>query len=147
MINGGIWGHIDLVGNICKFFLNKHLINLLGVENNRNVSIEITHNTLIRKDLRMNQIDAYKAIKTDLKKLETNIARRQKWCNEEAKKQNLDMARMYEKDVKDLTDILNYIHDGDYESAWGIIEWVDTAVRDDIPVRLYNFIAKENGYN
>ena len=95
----------------------------------------------------MNQIDAYKAIKTNLKKLEANIARRQKWCNEEAEKQNFDMARMYEKDVKDLTDILNYIHDGDYESAWNSIYWVDTAVRDDIPVRLYNFIAKENGYN
>ena len=89
----------------------------------------------------------YKAIKTDIKKLEAKIARRQKWCNQEAEKQNLDMARMYEKDVKDLTDILNFINNSDFESAWDIIEWVDTAVRDDLPARLYNFIAKENGYS
>ena len=95
----------------------------------------------------MEKAKTYKAMKTDLKKLENNIAKRQKWCNEEAEKQNLDMARMYEKDVKDLTDILNAINNGDYESAWNSIYWVDTAVRDDVPTRLYNFIAKENGYN
>ena len=89
----------------------------------------------------------YNAIKTDLKKLQNHIARRQKWCEQAMKENDLDMARMYEKDVKDLTDILNCINDGDYESAWNIIYWVDTAVRDDIPTRLYNFIAKENGYN
>ena len=54
---------------------------------------------------------------------------------------------MHEKDVKDLTDILNFINDGNFESAWSIIEWVDTATRDDLPARLYNFIAKENGYH
>ena len=63
------------------------------------------------------------------------------------KKGDLEMAQMYEKDVKDLTDILNYIESGDYESAWDIIYWVDTAVREDVPARLYNFIAKENGYS
>ena len=42
---------------------------------------------------------------------------------------------------------LLYLRDGDFESAWNIIDWVDTAVRDDVPARLYNFIAKENGYN
>ena len=89
----------------------------------------------------------YKALKTDIKKLEANIAKRQKWCNQETQKQNLDMARMYEKDVKDLTDIVNFINNGDYESAWGIIKWVDTAVREELPARLYNFIAKENGYH
>ncbi len=89
----------------------------------------------------------YNAIKTDLKKIENNIARRQKWCEQAMKENDLDMARMYEKDVKNLTDILNYIADDNYEPAWGIIEWLDTAVRDDIPPRLYNFIAKENGYN
>ncbi len=95
----------------------------------------------------MTKTNTYKAMNADLKKLESNIARRQKWCNEEAEKQNFDMARMYEKDVKDLTDILNFIADDNYEMAWGIIEWIDTAVRDDVPVRLYNFLAKENGYN
>ena len=88
----------------------------------------------------------YKAIKADIKKLTARIAQRQKWCNEASGKQDLEMARMYEDDVKDLTDILNFINDGDFKMAWRVICRVDTAVRDDIPARLYNFIAKENGY-
>lgn len=89
----------------------------------------------------------YKAIKTDLKKLENNIAKRQRYCEEAISKNDLDMAQMYEKDVKDLTDVLNTINENDFESAWNIIYWVDTAVRDDVPTRLYHFLAKENGYN
>ena len=54
---------------------------------------------------------------------------------------------MENENVKDLTEILNFINDGDFESAWSIIEWVDTAVREELPARLYNFIAKENGYH
>lgn len=89
----------------------------------------------------------YNAIETDIKKLEVKIARRQKWYEREIEKQDFDMADMYKKDVSDLTDILIFIEDCDYQAVWAIIEWLDTAVRDDLPVRLYNFIAKENGYN
>lgn len=92
-------------------------------------------------------MNTYRAMKTDLKKLQINIAKRQRYCEQAMTKGDLEMAQMYEKDVKDLTDILNFINSGDYESAWDIIEWVDTTVREDIPARLYNFIAKENGYN
>lgn len=88
----------------------------------------------------------YKAIKTDIAKLKARIAQRQKWCNEAANKQDLEMARMYETDVKDLTDILNFVTDKNFKIAWRVICRVDTAVRDDMPARLYNFIAKENGY-
>lgn len=88
----------------------------------------------------------YKTIKTDIAKLTARIVQRQEWCNEAANKQDLEMARMYENDVKDLTDILNFINDGDFKIAWRVICRVDTAVRDEIPARLYNFIAKENGY-
>ncbi len=94
----------------------------------------------------MKKHQRYKAIKTDIQKLQVRIAKRQRWCNQETKKRNLEMARMYEKDARDLTDVLNFINDGDFESAWSIIEWVDTAVREELPTRLYNFIAKENGY-
>lgn len=87
----------------------------------------------------------YKAFKTDLAKLKTRIADRQKRCQQETKRGDLEMARMYEKDVKDLTDILNFIQAGDFESAWSIIAWVDTVVREEVPVRLYNYIFKEIG--
>jgi hypothetical protein len=95
----------------------------------------------------MIKANTYNAIKTDLKKLEARIAIRQKWCDEEAADGFRDAAEMFEKDVKDLTDILNYLTKGDYKTAWNLIIWLDTAVRDDIPARLYNFLAKENGYN
>ncbi len=95
----------------------------------------------------MKKANTYNAIKTDLKKLEARIAIRQKWCDEEAADGFRDAAEMFEKDVKDLTDILNYLTKGDYKTAWNLIIWLDTAVRDDIPARLYNFLAKENGYN
>ena len=89
-------------------------------------------------------MNTYKAMKTDLEKLQARIADRQERSQQEYKRRSLDMARMYEKDVKDLTDILNFINDGDYESAWSIIEWVDTVVREEIPVRLYNFSHHES---
>jgi hypothetical protein len=82
---------------------------------------------------------------TDIKKLQARIADRQERAEQETERRSLDMARMYEKDVKDLTDVLNFINAGDYESAWSIIDWLDTVVREEIPVRLYNFIAREIG--
>ena len=90
-------------------------------------------------------MNTYKAMKKDIEKLQARIADRKTRSEREYKRGDLDMARMYEKDVKDLTDILNFINDGDYESAWSIIDLVDTVVREEIPVRLYNFIAKEIG--
>ena len=87
----------------------------------------------------------YKAMKKDIQKLQVRIADRQERAEQEYKRKSLDMARMYEKDVKDLTDVLNLINDGDYEEAWSIIDWLDTVVREEIPTRLYNFIAKEIG--
>lgn len=95
----------------------------------------------------MKTTNSYKAMKTDLGKLGSRIAKRQQSCQQAASKNDLEMAQMYEKDVKDLTDILNAINNSDYKMAWDIIVWLDTAVREELPARLYNFLAKENGYN
>ena len=95
----------------------------------------------------MKKANTYTAIKTDLKKLEARIAQRQKWCDEETARGDKGAAKMYEKDVKDLTAILKMVTLGKYNLAWDVIDWLDTAVREEIPTRLYNFIAKENGYN
>ena len=94
----------------------------------------------------MEESNTYKEMETDIKKLEENIAYCQQNCDQEAGMKNMDMARMYEKDVKDLTDILNCTNEGDFKLAWSVIDSVDTAVREEIPTRLYNFIAKKNGY-
>jgi hypothetical protein len=89
--------------------------------------------------------NTYTAMKTDLKKLEGRIAQRQKWCDEETARGDKGSAKMFEKDVKDLTTILKMITLGEYDLARDVIEWLDTAVRDEIPVRLYNFIARKDG--
>ena len=102
---------------------------------------------MAKQDAKTAKANTYTAIKTDLKKLEGRIGQRQKWCDEETKDGNLDAARMYEQDVQALTSILNFITGGNYKAAWNIIYCVDTAVREEIPTRLYNFLAKENGYN
>jgi hypothetical protein len=86
-------------------------------------------------------------LKTDLKKLQARIAIRQKWCDEETARGDKGAAKMFEKDVKDLTAILKMVTLGKYDLAWDVIDWLDTAVLDEIPARLYNFLAKENGYN
>lgn len=95
----------------------------------------------------MKKQNTYAQIKMDLKKLEGRIGRRQRYCDHAAQHEDLEAARMYEQDVKDLTDILNRVASGHYKAAWSLIDSLDTAVRDEIPARLYNFIAKENGYN
>lgn len=95
----------------------------------------------------MKKANTYTAMKTDLKKLEGRIAQRQKWCDEETARGDKGAAKMFEKDVKDLTAILKMITLGKYDLAWDVIDWLDTAVRDEIPVRLYNFLAKENACN
>jgi hypothetical protein len=90
-------------------------------------------------------MQTYKAMNTDIAKLRSRIADRQERARQEAARGDREMARMYQKDVTDLTDALNFIVAGDYESAWSIIDWIDTVVREEVPVRLYNFIAKEIG--
>ena len=95
----------------------------------------------------MKKANTYTQIKADLKKLEARIATRQKWCDEETDCGDKGAAKMFEKDVKDLTAILKMVALGKYDMAWDVIDWLDTAVRDEIPTRLYNFLAKENGYN
>jgi len=88
----------------------------------------------------------YKAMTIDLKKLQKRIAVCQRRRDAETKKGDLEMARMYEADAEDLTCILNDLNAGNYQTAWSGIERLETAVREEIPPRLYNFIANENGY-
>ena len=90
--------------------------------------------------------DAYNEIKTYLKELEGNIAKCQRNCQQQAERNNPKMAQMYEKDGKDLKDILDCVNVGNFKQAWHLSQWVDTAVRDEIPAGLYNFLAKKNGH-
>ncbi len=57
------------------------------------------------------------------------------------------MARWYEEDVKAMTDILNELNNNDFQYAFDLMYESDTAIRDQIPARLYNYLAKINDYN
>ncbi|HRT51334.1 MAG TPA: hypothetical protein P5279_12620 [Anaerohalosphaeraceae bacterium] len=88
----------------------------------------------------------YGQFREDVKRFTAQIARWQAKCDKAAKACDIDAARQYEQDVKDLTDILNSIEQGDWALALDLAWQIDTLVADRIPARLYNFIAKENGY-
>lgn len=90
----------------------------------------------------------YKGLKNDVKKLNDKIARIQKNVDKAAKAGDMDEARFLEGDVKDLTSISNWIEENqDWSVIWSLIYDLDTAVRDEIPARLYNYAAKVNNCN
>lgn len=91
-------------------------------------------------------MNTYKAIAIDINKFKARISRRQSWCKKAATERDCEMVRMYKKDIRDLRTILNFICKNDFKRAWTKLYWLDTSVRDDVPPRLYNFLAKENGY-
>ena len=87
----------------------------------------------------------YKGLKNDVTKLNNKIARIQKRANKAAAAGDMDQARFLEGDVKSLTSISDWIEEGqDWEVIWSLMCDVDTAVRDEIPARLYNYAAKVN---
>ena len=81
-------------------------------------------------------------LKRDLERFQANIAKWQRACEREAGKGDMEMAGQYEQDAKDLTDIYNAIAEGNYGLAGELAYELDTIVRDQIPVRLYNTITK-----
>jgi hypothetical protein len=54
----------------------------------------------------------------------------------------MEMARQYEQDVKDLTDIYNFIADGKYELVFDLAWELDTLVQDQIPRRLVKTLER-----
>ena len=95
---------------------------------------------------RNTNIKTYRQFQQDVERFTVQIARWQAKCDKGAKACDIDAARQYEQDVKDLTDILNSIEQGDWTLAFDLAQQIDTLVADRIPARLYNFIAKENCY-
>lgn len=83
-----------------------------------------------------------KTFKHDLKRFSDAIARWQAHCDKAAKEGDLEMARQYEQDVKDLTDIYNLIADGKYELVFDLAWELDTLVQDQIPRRLVKTIER-----
>ncbi len=83
-----------------------------------------------------------KTLKHDMKRFQTAIARWQAYCDQAAKEGDMEMARQYEQDVKDLTDIYNFIQEGKYELVFDLAWELDTLVQDQIPRRLVKTIER-----
>ncbi len=84
----------------------------------------------------------YKYYKRDLERFAAKIAAwaedGQQWAAEGDK----EMAESHKQDVRDLQAVYRAIRRGDYPEAAELAYQLDTIVRDQIPVRLYNEINR-----
>jgi len=94
---------------------------------------------------------AYRYEARDLERLAANIAA---WVEHgqryaavagdpnfrDARDENRSMAKTYARDARDLQAIHDAVKEGDYAKAARLARRLDTVVRDQIPVRLYNAI-------
>lgn len=87
----------------------------------------------------------YDAFSTDLNRFLIAIVEWQKQGRLAKAEGDRDAAKRYAQDVDDLSDIYNVLRRGDFQSAFHMALELDTLVRDQIPRRLYNFIAKAAG--
>jgi capsule polysaccharide export protein KpsE/RkpR len=88
-------------------------------------------------------VKTYRYLNTDKKRFMYAI---QKWLANADKTDDKELAKQYHRDAKDLLAVMARIEWGNMHSALQLINQLDTPVRDQIPKRLYNFIAKANGY-
>jgi len=77
-----------------------------------------------------------------LKRFSKAIARWQRFCDKAAREGDLELARQYEQDVKDLTDIYNLIVEGKYGLVFDLAWELDTLVQDQIPRRLVKTLER-----
>jgi len=75
----------------------------------------------------------------EIKEFAQNI---KNWKNFDPKNKN-DLDKVYEKDRKDLTDILNAIKEKDYSTAKTLSNNLDTIVRELIPTKIYNKLHQQ----
>ena len=98
----------------------------------------------------------YKHEARDLERLAANIAAWKKHGERyaavardpnfrDARDESRSMAKTYAKDARDLQAIHDAVKEGDYGKAERLARRLDTVVRDEIPVRLYNAITSERG--
>ena len=79
----------------------------------------------------------------DLERFENMIA---SWQNKGKREKDAELAEMFATDSRDLNTVLKHIRKHNFRAAWNKLQILDTLACDQVPCRLYNFIAKENGY-
>ena len=78
----------------------------------------------------------------DLERLARAIARWERQGKKWAAEGDAEMAQVHAKDASDLRRLANAVKAGDYRRAANIAYRLDTIVRDQIPLRLYNAINR-----
>ena len=84
----------------------------------------------------------YKHQKRDLERFAAKIAAWAKDGKQWAAEGDEEMAQVHQRDVRDLQAVYRAILRGDYPKAAELAYQLDTIVRDQIPVRLYNEINR-----
>ena len=84
----------------------------------------------------------YKYEKRDLERFAARIAAWAKDGKQWAAEGDQEMAKVHQRDVRDLKAVYQAICRGDYAKAAELAYKLDTIVRDQIPVRLYNAINR-----
>jgi len=82
----------------------------------------------------------YKYEKRDLERFAAKIAAWAKDGKQWAAQGDQEMAKVHQRDVRNLKAVYRAIQQGDYCKAAELAYRLDTIVRDQIPVRLYNTI-------
>ena len=83
-------------------------------------------------------------IKADLKVFARQIDR---WCSEISTINDPDSQKWAQRDRRDLMAVHEAVEKCQYKRAFDLACDLDTAVRDQIPNRLYNFLFDYNGNN
>ena len=84
----------------------------------------------------------YKYHKRDLERFAAKIAAWAKGGKQWAAEGDREMAQAHQRDIRDLQAVYRAIQCGDYPRAAELAYQLDTIVRDQIPVRLYNEINR-----
>lgn len=80
----------------------------------------------------------------DLQRFQTSIDHWYQFTSKLEEPEAMDWAR---QDRRDLQAVYRAVKTSQYRTAFNRAERLDTLVRDQIPNRLYNFLAKTNGYH
>ncbi len=88
----------------------------------------------------------YKDYETDVQSLVERVGGLQQECNLSVREGRLEEAQEYERNVKHLTDVLNFVQSDDHKSAYSCLQGLDDALKREVPPKLYEYLLIVNKY-
>ena len=128
------WGHVGSLQHV-----RESLIEALGFISGQGTEV-------IKKELNDGRCwireEVYPHFSRDMKRFKQNITQWGRLGEEASQRGDAVQAQAHAQDVANLTAVFDRTNEGNYEGALDLIEGLETPVRDQIPERLYNFIAR-----